>query len=334
MVRRAVEAIHPVRLGAFAAVLVILPLATGCERLEELWLGPTLLRVGDERIRADDAFRALAVVGAPGEFPASGLGFEALRDHVLREAALGLLLDREAKQRGVHISEDALDAEVADLLAGLVSDTVPPEIEARFGSTRAWRTTLRERLRRTRTEHAVRVDLADGLGIPKEQVESALDRLAPLLRRPARVRLDQLYFDDEGAAREARVQLAAGAPFDEWAARQHGTPPEAAWSGVEELPWELERAVIGLEPGEISEVWASPLGWHIVRLVERDDGGAPPVEEALEPAEDLLRAEAIESRFRAWLGARADEVEVHVHDDAVAALRCCRQGRPFFEPLE
>lgn len=313
-------------------VLVGVVVAPGCQWVEAWREGPELARVGERRVSVADLERALQTMASPGELPESGAGFEAVRDHALRELLLGALLEREAEQRSMRVDDEAVEDEAAEILAGRGSPLRwENDVVARFGSVATWKVALRERLLWSRAEAAIRADLGDGVEIPKEQVEAALERVGAAAPTAGRVCVRQLYFDDEAAAREARVQIAGGASFAEVVRARHGSDGEPHWMTLPSIPWEMEAALEGMEPGEVSEVWASPLGWHLVELVDREAPSPPPPEAQLSLAEDLLREEVIDARFRAWVGARADEVPILIHDAALGAVRCCRQGSPYLD---
>lgn len=135
---------------------------------------------------------------------------------------------------------------------------------------------------------------------------------------PARVRIRQIFLKaPEGAdpagretrradAEALRADLSRGAEFSELArARSDGT--EAVKGGdlgyfhSGELLPAIDRAIETMAEGETSPVIATPLGFHIVRLEERQAGRLKPFEEAKSEVEDLVYREQTEDYYRRWL---------------------------------
>lgn len=68
---------------------------------------------------------------------------------------------------------------------------------------------------------------------------------------------------------------------------------------------EIESAVITMKPGEISELVATPAGFHIIKLEERNEGKLKPFETVSASIEELLYKKKSEARFKQW----ADELK-------------------------
>jgi peptidyl-prolyl cis-trans isomerase SurA len=135
---------------------------------------------------------------------------------------------------------------------------------------------------------------------------------------PARVRIRQIFLKaPEGAdpvgretrradAEALRAELSRGAEFAALArARSDGA--EAVKGGdlgyfhPGELLPAIDRAIETLAEGETSPVIATPLGFHIVRLEERQAGRLKPFAEAKNEIEDLVYQEQTEDYYRRWL---------------------------------
>jgi len=67
----------------------------------------------------------------------------------------------------------------------------------------------------------------------------------------------------------------------------------------EMLP-EIESTVIAMKPGEISELVATPAGFHIIKLEERNEGKVKPFETVSASIEELLYKKKSEARFKQW----------------------------------
>lgn len=135
---------------------------------------------------------------------------------------------------------------------------------------------------------------------------------------PARVRIRQIFLKaPEGAdpvGRETRradaealgAEISRGAEFAALArARSDGA--EAVKGGdlgyfhPGQLLPAIDRAIETLAEGETSPVIATPLGFHIVKLEERQAGRLQPFAEAKNKIEDLVYQEQTENYYRRWL---------------------------------
>ncbi len=114
-------------------------------------------------------------------------------------------------------------------------------------------------------------------------------------RKPAVVRLSQLFLKTREDADKAVRRLAAGAAWVD-VSRDLSIAPNAATGGSlgllsrTDLPRDFEKAVWGLQAGKISPVLPATRGFHLFRVDERFEERVIPLEEAA-PALRLLLAE-------------------------------------------
>ncbi len=102
--------------------------------------------------------------------------------------------------------------------------------------------------------------LADVLNVTFSRTPEASDSAAALARASA-----------------VREEILAGASFEEQAEAHSADPGSAArggdlgFFGRGEMTPEFERAAFELQPGEISEPVLTPFGYHIIKVVEKED---------------------------------------------------------------
>jgi peptidyl-prolyl cis-trans isomerase C len=93
-----------------------------------------------------------------------------------------------------------------------------------------------------------------------------------------------ILVDTEEKAQELKAELDAGADFAALAA-EHGTDGTATrggdlgWFVHEQMVPEFADAAFAMQPGDISGPVQSPFGWHLIKLDERRERSAPPLEE-------------------------------------------------------
>jgi peptidyl-prolyl cis-trans isomerase SurA len=133
---------------------------------------------------------------------------------------------------------------------------------------------------------------------------------------PERVKLRQIFLAapaaqaEDHAGKRARAQtimeqLRSGAEFDQLA-RRFSDGPEAKEGG--QLGWftpgslmpELDRAAFALQNGQVSELIESPLGWHILKLEEREGHRQESFDAIKEAVRSRLMEQRTQQRYEEW----------------------------------
>lgn len=204
---------------------------------------------------------------------------------VIQDMVDRLLLEQAAAEAGYSANEAAVESRIDELSGRLGSDQALVDWMARNGYT----------------EESFRRDLAQSMASAWMR-----DRIAAGV--PAAV--DQVYarqillynFED---ASEVLAQLSAGADFAALAAEYDPV-------GKGDLGWfprgyllepELEKAAFELQPGEISGIIETDIGFHILQVVERD--AARTMEQ---DARLALQMQAVQD----WLGERREVSEIEI----------------------
>ncbi len=293
--------------------------------------GPLVLAtVGDRAISFEEFSQSARARTAPGEFPRTGSGFEAVRDRLLMDIATIELLTIEAEVRDIALDPAVVEHELLLAAEGVQDEERLPEIlQERYGSVEAYRTILERRLLGERVEGAVRAELAAAVAISEEDVVAARARFDDSLTRPPRLRARQVFATDPERIRAVWQELAEGAPFVALAGKYNDTDGDMGWMTTAEAPPVLVEATAELAPGEYTEVIHSALGYHIFELVGREPAVAMPREAADGRIAELLLGEATDVAFAEWLAGRTENHHVTIVEDAVAQVRCCRRGLPY-----
>ncbi|MDD2365330.1 MAG: peptidylprolyl isomerase [Desulfuromonadaceae bacterium] len=63
---------------------------------------------------------------------------------------------------------------------------------------------------------------------------------------------------------------------------------------------ELEKAILALQPGEVSELVTTPIGFHIIKLEARTPGETKPFESVKAEIEEIIYRNKSEERFSQW----------------------------------
>lgn len=115
-----------------------------------------------------------------------------------------------------------------------------------------------------------------------------------------------ILVDSEEEAAALKEQADAGTDFAELA-RQNSTGPsgpnggDLGWFGAGMMVPAFEAAVVGLEPGQVSEPVQTQFGWHVIKLMETRLQEAPPLSE--------VEGELISDIQQQAIAARLSEIE-------------------------
>ncbi len=234
----------------------------------------------DQGDRASETQPADGEAGAPAEAPTA--------DTVLATVAgtpvtLGELI---AVRQGLPAQYQQLPDEV--LLGALVEQTTDQILlaeaarEAGIDQRRAVQLILENQARAVLAEaymqQAVEERVTDAA--VQEAYEAEFASAEPV----EEVRAAHILVDSQEKAEALKAELDEGADFAALAA-EHGTDGTAArggdlgWFVHEQMVPEFADAAFAMQPGEISDPVQSPFGWHLIKLDERRERAAPPIEE-------------------------------------------------------
>ncbi len=155
-------------------------------------------------------------------------------------------------------------------------------------------------------------------------VQQAYDAQFAAAEPVEEVRAAHILVDEEETAKEIKGKLDEGADFAALAA-EYGTDGTASRGG--ELGWfvheqmvpEFADAAFAMEAGTVSDPVQSPFGWHIIKLEERRERPAPPLDEVRDQiVEQLARQAQTEVLGQLRQGA---EIERGTGDVPASAIR-------------
>jgi peptidyl-prolyl cis-trans isomerase D len=133
-------------------------------------------------------------------------------------------------------------------------------------------------------------DLANEISISDQQLETAYEERADEFKVVERRQLEQILFDNEEAARSAHDRLAKGDAFAVVAKEEADLEAEDLKLGFlarEELLPELAEVAFNLSEGDISEPLKSPLGWHVIKVLEIQ----PAQQQSFEQVREQIKAQ-------------------------------------------
>ena len=133
------------------------------------------------------------------------------------------------------------------------------------------------------------------------------------------VRTNELVSESDARRRlaELRERIVTGGTDFAQLARTNSADVSASKGG--DLGWvypgdtvpEFERTMDSLKPGEISQPFKTPFGWHLVQVLERRSGGLPPERQRF-AARQALRERKSDDAYQDWLRQLRDKTYVEI----------------------
>jgi len=237
------------------------------------------------------------------------------------------ILRQHMKKVGISVSDaevdDALDAMLAR--AGLKSDQVDQLLERQGLSKDEYRDRLRAELERRRV---VDVEVRPRVVVEDSDIQRYYDDNQATLSVAERVHIRDIYLpypplasaEDKAAtlakARELKSSAASGSVSFEDLAKRNSKGPGADDGGdlgvfeKGKLRPELEEVAFALKPGDVGGPVESGGGVHVIQLVEKHAGGAPPLDEVKSDIREKLLSSALERTYKRWYERLLEESHV------------------------
>jgi len=252
--------------------------------------------VGDEVILKSEVDEQLAFYLMQAQIdPADTVKVEAARKEILDRMVDAKVIVNEARKRKMIITKQELDQAVEDAVK---------EVKGRMGSEAKFKEQmgkeglteekLRTRYRRELESQLLAMKLVDRevrskIKVTDQDVDSFYtERKQDLPKKPAEVTLAQVVVlpvidstVDKRAREKAQTildSIRAGQNFEQLAAQysEDASSENGGDIGVikkGEFEESFEKAALALSPGQVSGVVRTRFGYHIIKLVEKDDQG-------------------------------------------------------------
>jgi peptidyl-prolyl cis-trans isomerase C len=249
-----------------------------------------------------------------------------LRREVLEQLITQQLLWQAAEARGYTPDVATFNQRFEEVKVGFPSEQ---QFHEQIKASGFDETTFREDLkRRLAVEQLIARDIAPVGTVGDAEVDAFYAENLDAMQRPEEVRARHILIhvdsDDEasGAAARAKIErilaeARSGADFAALA-RQHSEGPMAAqggdlgFFGHGRMVAPLERAAFALQPGEISDVVSTELGFHIIKAEARRAGGPPEKEDVSASIANYLMQQRLQLVLDAFVRDLRSESEVTV----------------------
>jgi peptidyl-prolyl cis-trans isomerase SurA len=300
--------------------LLIVVLSAGAVRAEQLNAIAAL--VNDDVITTMEVERETALMAREldreRKEPLDEAGRERLRSLALSRLVDKRLVAQKIKELDIRIGDDEIRQAIEDVKKqnSLSQEALVTALKGQGLTFEEYRQQLKEQLERLRlVSMEVKAKIQVGEREAWEFYQANPDRFGGGEIFRARHILFKL--DRTAAAGEIKrimehaltvlYEARGGKDFDALV-RKYSEDPNAQKDGGDlgtfrrgEMVQEIEEAVAGMKPGDVSDLVTSSLGLHIIRLDSRQAGTPKPFEQVKAEAEEIVYRKKSEERFNRWV---------------------------------
>ncbi len=267
--------------------------------------------VNGEAVTAAEFTDRLASEAARWGGPASTMGSrQAVKEEILQELIQEKILLQRARALSLSVTDEELDREAASLDNGGRPGAPPSP---------AWRESLRRQLL---VRKLIRQDLYQAMTVAPGEAEAYFRKHRNAYRREARVRVLQIVIREPRRIQAVRNRLKKGEDFGK-VAREESVGPEATRGGDlgfhsrGTLPDAIDQVVFTIPVGEISPPIRTPYGYHIVKVLQREEGKPPDYPADREQVVEDLRKAKAETAYGAWMDGLQKSARVEIRTDVL-----------------
>lgn len=240
----------------------------------------------------------------------------------IQNSALDVLIEKtlirqKIKELNIKIGEDEIKQSIDDVKKqnNLTQEALVSALAAQGISFDQYRSQLVEQLERIRL---ISMEVRSNIHVSESEINAYYEANPAKYSEEDVFKARHIFFriNDKTPADDLKrtmstalmvlAEAKSGKDFIELA-KKYSEDPAAAKDGGDmgtfkkgEMQNELENAISGLKPGEVSELVYTPLGLHIIKLEARTKGKLKPLDTVKNDIQDFLYRKKSEERFARW----------------------------------
>lgn len=280
---------------------------------------PTVAQVNGEKISlaAFEQYREMEVWKFGEHSQKSGAQ---LLDNYIRE----ILLLQEAKRRGLTVASRELEESVS----AFKSQYPQGEDLEKLLAARGWN--WKDFVDRKQKELLVQKLVEQMAGAPEDlsegEVEAYYHNHPAEFHRPEQVRARQIVTDSREKAMALREMILQGTDFSEVALKYSLSPDrkkggDLGWFAKGEMPKEFDQVCFYLPRGVLSQVVATPYGFHLFQVLEKRPAGLQPLEEVRDGIRKRLAFDRGKKAFQKWYEEVKAKAEIKIYESLLPSIQ-------------
>ncbi|WP_078409434.1 peptidylprolyl isomerase [Priestia abyssalis] len=158
--------------------------------------------------------------------------------------------------------------------------------------------------------------LKSRISVTEEEMTTYFDENKESFATAEQVKASHILVEDETTAKKVKDKLAGGEDFSVLA-KEYSTDTTTKEQGGDlgffakgEMVAEFEEVAFSLKPDEISEPVKTEYGYHIIKLVEKQEAKEANYEESKSEIKELLTSEKMQTEYTTWLEEKKEEYNI------------------------
>jgi parvulin-like peptidyl-prolyl isomerase len=248
-----------------------------------------------------------------------------LKELILERIIENILLDQEARRKGLDVNRETLTAKVREAIAPYEESYLEQAVEGSHQSAVDWNRAFRRRLLH---EKLINREVLGRIQVSEREVARYYEAHRGEFHVPEQVRVRHLALGSRRAYDRVRRQLEEGADFVALA-REHSITPDRLFDGdlgyVERgvMPPEFDDVIFAMERvgsvNNLNKPVQTEMGFHIFRIEDRREARQLSLGEATPRIREILIREKQSSAYQLWLSQLRERATIIVDRQLLSA---------------
>ncbi|MGM0875560.1 MAG: peptidylprolyl isomerase [Bacillota bacterium] len=220
------------------------------------------------------------------------------------------LIEQEVEKEKVSVSKKDIDAELQELIESYGGEETFNQQLATSGLT------MEDVESDVKTNLQIEKILEPLIEITDEEMQTYFDENKDSLAKSKQVKASHILVEDEATAKEVKEKINAGEDFAELA-KEYSTDTASAESGGDlgffgegSMVAEFEKAAFSMKVDEISEPVKSEYGYHIIKVMDKQEASEAKFDDSKEEIKGILFDEKMATEYTTWLEEKKEEYKI------------------------
>lgn len=238
------------------------------------------------------------------------------------------LVEQASNKAGISISEREVDNAIDDVKKenNLSQDALLMALASNGMTYKEYREQLKAQIRQMKF---IGKEFRSKINVSDEDIEAYYIQNREIFYEPVKFRFYHIFLATpqgitsvqkeyiEAIAKDILMQIWGGGDFVTLAIKySQGPSPEnggdIGFLKAGEIDPAIEKAALSLNAGETSSVISSKMGFHIIKLLEKNEREAKPLPAVKEDIKNILYRNIVEERYKLWLEEQKSTAHIEV----------------------
>jgi len=249
---------------------------------------------------------------------------QTLRRLVLEQMIDQLLLDQEARRKGIDLDEDEFTARLQALVAPEEGESLTQAVKASGHTVAGWSRSMRRRMVH---EKLVRAQVIENIPVTPSEMRAYYERHKEEFKQPEQVKVRHLAVSSHNTFRKVIREVRRGKSFGDLVSEHSITADRTVggtlgWVERGVLPPEFDEAIFSMRPGQVGprdKPVQTEMGYHIFKVEDRRKAHQMSFEEARPLIRERIRADKQADAYKEWLQRLRERATIEIDENLLRA---------------